>query len=134
MKDLLIVGNNSTSSLAETQNQAKQGDEPSIVGMKGSTEPVKSFQVKLQACEKPQALPFIHPTDVFQRVMEEEEREREKNAAANPTEGMLNRRHPLRTKRKNRRIKREAVVGEEKRMLYPDGVSSSGALSIGISI
>jgi hypothetical protein len=66
--------------------------------------------------------------------MEEEEREREKNAAANPTEGMLNRRHPLRTKRKDRRTKREAVVGEEKRMLYPDGVSSSGALSIGISI
>jgi len=31
-------------------------------------------------------------------------------------------------------MKREAVVDEEKRMLYPDGVSSSGALSIGIAI
>jgi hypothetical protein len=169
MKDLLIVGNNSTSSLAETQNQddfleqlsarildrkskrrsaktlpltskvesevkAKQGDEPSSVDTKGSAEPVKSIQVKLQACEKLQALPFIHPTDVFQRMMEEEEREREKSAAADPTEGILNRRHPLRAKRKNRKIKREAAVDEEKRMLYPDVVSSSGALSIGIAI
>ena len=67
-------------------------------------------------------------------MMEEEEREREKNAALNPTEGMLNRRHALRAKRKNRKMKREAVVDEEKRMLYPDGVSSSGALSIGIAI
>jgi hypothetical protein len=169
MKDLLIVGNNSTSSLAETQNQddfseqlsaktidrkskrrstkilplmskvesevkAKQGDGPSSADTKGSAEPVKSFQVKLQACEKPQTLPFIHPTVVFQRMMEEEEREREKNAAPNPTEGMLNRRHALRAKRKNRKMKREAVVDEKKRMLYPDGVSSSGALSIGIAI
>jgi hypothetical protein len=172
MKDLTIVGNDSTSWLAETQNlddileqfsasipdkkskrrstkpltrmskmevevKAKQGDGPSSVDTKGSAEPAKPLQVKLQACEKLQSPPFIRPSDIFQRMMAEEEREREKNTTKNLTEGMLNQRYPLRAKRKNRKIKREAAaiqLVEEKRMLYPEGVSSSGALSIGIAI
>jgi hypothetical protein len=172
MKDLTIVGNDSTSWLAETQNladvleqfsasipdkkskrrstkpsplmskmeaevKAKQGDGLSSVDTKSSAEPAKPLQVKLQACEKLQSPPFIRPMDIFQRMVAEEEREREKNTTKNLTEGMLNRRYPLRAKRKNRKIKREAAaiqLVEKKRMLYLEGVSSSGALSTGIVI
>ena len=173
MKDLIIVGHESTSSLAETQNlddfleqlsasildkkikrasaktlpplsklevelKAKQDNDPSGVDTngRGGAAPFV-LQTKLQASETLKALPFIRPTDIFQRMMEEEQLEKKKSASLILTGGILSRRHPLRAKRKHKKMKREAAVvqlDEEKRILCPEGVSALGALSIGIAI
>ena len=171
MKDLIIVGHESSPSLSESQNlddileqlsaaiidrkskrtsaktlspssklevdlMTRQDDKPTSVDTKGGVEQAKSLQTKPQASAKLQALPFIRHTDIFQRMMEEEW-EKEKTVASGSLEGMLNRRHPLRASRKQRKMKREAAIvqlDEEKRMLYPEGVSSLGALSIEIAI
>jgi hypothetical protein len=127
-----------SSSKLQLDLRARSDDDPASVDIKGLAEDEPStLNAKFPASERLSAVSFIRPTDIFQRMMEDDEREKEATAPSEPAEGMINRRHPLRAKRKNRKTRRLAAIvpfDGEKRRLYPDGVSSLETFGIGIAI
>ncbi|KAE9375967.1 hypothetical protein N431DRAFT_370949 [Stipitochalara longipes BDJ] len=169
-KDLIIVSNDATSSLPETQNlddflaqlsasildkkskrrsaealspfsklqlRARQDGGPESVDTKARAASPSALQAKLQANETLKALPFIRPIDIYRRrELEHDVKDTSVESASDGMERIINRRHPLREKRKNQKMKREAVViqlDDEKRMLYPGGCSSLGNSRIGVA-
>lgn len=166
-KDLIIVSNDSTSSLPETQNlddvlaqlsanihnrkSKRRSAEPlspfnklelrlksrqpmpESVATKEDAAAPSALQPELQANESMKALPFIHPRDIYRRL---ELESASIGAASEENQCMMNRRHPLRERRKQQKRNREAAVlqiDDEKMMLYPGGMSSLRNSRIGVA-
>jgi hypothetical protein len=102
-------------------------------GAAGSAPKTKS----LQGSETAKEVPLLRPTDIFLRMMEEEERELKKrpllhdHAPSEEAESMLNRRHPLREKRRRRRSKMNAesvskLNDKREEMLFTENIESLG--------
>jgi hypothetical protein len=99
-----------------------------------------------QASEKAIEPPTLRPTDVFIQMMEEEALSLEKYpASSNDKDSILNRSHPLRSKKKRQKQKKNKSKGDkksvvtfdEKRAPYPPGIASwgpEGDLRIGIAV
>ena len=99
-----------------------------------------------QASEKATGPPTLRPTDVFIQMMEEEALSLEKcPASSNDKDSILNRSHPLRSKKKRQKQKKNKSKGDKqsvvafdkKRAPYPPGIASwgpEGDLRIGIAV
>jgi hypothetical protein len=98
-----------------------------------------------QASEKATGPPALRPTDVFIQMMEEEALGLEKcPSSSNDKDSILNRSHPLRSKKKRQKQKKNKSKGDkqsvvafdEKRAPYPPGIPSwtQGNLRIGIAV
>ena len=170
-KDLIIVTNDSTSSLPDTQNlddfleqlsatihdrkskrrsaealsplsklevklKAGQDAKSESVETKKEAAAPSALQTKLQANESLKGLPFIRPIDIYRRrELEYAANEISVDATSKEAQCMMNRRHPLQDRRKQKRNREAAVLqlDDEKMMLYPGGMSSLRNSRIGIA-
>ncbi|KAN0112436.1 hypothetical protein V8E51_005387 [Hyaloscypha variabilis] len=168
-KDLIIVSNDSTLSLPETQNlddflaqlSSSMLDRKSQRLSADALSPLSKLEVQLKSRQddnhervegkdnrdaKLPVLPTksqadevrsISPTDINQQPeLEHDAKDASVDAASDGPEQMMNRRHPLRERRKLQKMMRAEVMlrlDEEKRMLYPGGISSLGDSGIGVA-
>ncbi len=125
----------------EVQVKSRQDDNHERVERKDNrdaTSPVLPTKPQVDEALKEalKALPSTSKIDVRHRLgLENDAKEASVDTASDGLDRMMNRRHPLRQRRKLQKMMCAQVMLplEEKRMLYPGGISSLGDSGIGVA-